>query len=317
MQDPDVISASSGCATRYTPKACVYRTQLYAAIWLAARAKATALLDTHKHPNLTLDSPMASRIRGLLTYLLAAGAVSVRTTADVGNVKNCVPQLPKTSPAAIAYQLRMDEEAIKAAEGSLERPGAFTLDNLTSNAAAAVAQRFMTIDRGDMTALQEQPALLNRDSPLFVGDTFPRYADSVWPENILKGPVSPNLRLMWQAALNPPAAGMNNVKKPGYTTAEPFYVAWSNDVRTSIAPSEKGAPPGSSPRLSFESRYGFNKLNIGFDPTMNSFMFAKSYLSMVSVLAPAVTDAATDVIGRSSRLGIRDDVRQSFLRGWH
>lgn len=62
--------------------------------------------------------------------------------------------------------------------------------------------------------------------------------------------------------------------------------------------------------MMFESRIGRNKLNLGFNPYIEDFMFRRSYLSMVKLLAPEHSQE----IEKQVHLLIEDDGKKQRSR---
>lgn len=252
-----------------TPSMEVYRTQLFAALWRAAKAKADPI---------TAATPAAAlpMVRALITYLIAAGSVSVQA-AGGSSSKNSFPQLPKTSPASIARLI-----------AQIHPEAAATLQHLATDAGTIEAVK---TDIGILRVaanLVGDPGRLSSLSPQEGANTYPTF-----PDRMLTGDLAPHFDEMWSASLNVAGPVLDAINFSGFTSAPPFYCAWADGVKTSYPVARHGAH---RIKILFESRYRTDKLNIGFNPYVRDFMFNRSYLSMVRALAPAGIAAATTAI---------------------
>jgi hypothetical protein len=96
---------------------------------------------------------------------------------------------------------------------------------------------------------------------------------------------------LWQGTFNhnTPLTQENNF---GFIDAEPFWVFWAPKTKTKHPPATYYTGQDGKPHIKvlFESRYGRNKFNVGFDPFANDKMFVQSYLSLVRFLAFSKAD---------------------------
>lgn len=249
--------------TQTTSLTEVYRTQIFAALWRAAKAKATTL--TAAVPPAALPA-----IRGLITYLVAAGSVSVEE-AGGSTSKNSFPQLPKTSPASVAKLIgELRPEAVAVLK---QLAGGATLSSVKTDIASLRV----------LSNLVAPPGQLSNLSPQIGAATYPQSNDKM-----LTGSLNPHFDNMWPASLEPPTA-LTNANLYGFTSAAPFYCAWAGGVKTAYPATRRGTTTGI--KMLFEGRYGTDKLNIGFNPYAKDFMFNRSYLSIVRALAPQASVA--------------------------
>jgi hypothetical protein len=250
-------------------------------MWRLAKAHA------HQHfappANVGTATPL---VLALITYVLVANSITITAVGNATS-KNSFPQLPKTSPASIA----------RAIEG------------IAPNAAAFF--RRLAVPGGD-DVLQAQDSsvnfLRNRAQLVLAPGNLPqtaplpdavRFSDN--DEGILAPPVSANFMDTWYGAFNnanalvpgsPPTNPLGN--KMGYVATPPFYCMWANEVNSSLPAT---VFLGNEIKMLFESRYMRIKLNIGFNPYIDDFMFNRSYLSLIRLLAdPAQVNAAQAAI---------------------
>ena len=303
--DPDIGN------TRVTADIEVYKTQTYAALWRAARVQ---VLGTWNVPDVAAQAK--SMIQALVMYVLAVGAI---TSVAAGSTnKNSYPQLPKTSPASIASQI-----------AALVPAAAPYLNNQA--AALQTARYAMTILRDPNTLLKTGG--LPAGSPM---KTMPLYSNESgrMVANIPTGsignskhvpPPPANFDNMWTATFTPPVppnalAAYARGPPPtgnnfGFTTQNPFFVDWADGVNTSLQATLYG-PAHDKIKMLFESRYGTDVLNLGFNPYIQDFMFNRSYVSLVKLMAG---DAAATSAKASIQRYYPDNpaIKQNFKDGPH
>ena len=270
----------------------VYRTQIFAALWRAAKADAEKRIQGKNVPR-----NAESAVTALVTYVLATGAISVEE-AGGSTPKNSFPQLPKTSPASIARQIALAYPDVADPLRQLAR---------NENILSGVTEEDMASLR-NLENLTKPPGNLPDSTPqkeLVV--TYPLYKD-----NMLGGELSKHFKQMWAAALNPDHA-LDYGNKSGYTSAAPFYCAWAEGVKTAYPATQD---ENNNIKMLFESRYGTCKLNIGFNPYVRDFMFRRSYLSLVRMLAPQ-PDVAPAVKAVEKAIPDEPGVQQNFASGRH
>ncbi|OQO04341.1 hypothetical protein B0A48_10952 [Cryoendolithus antarcticus] len=278
----------------------VYRSMQYAALWQVARKYAAQLVTEEK--DAALSAAAESQIIGLTTYLLAVG--SLRPTTSMGMTpKNTYPQLPKTSPAALARAIDAQD-----ASGAAGR----TLMDLSTAVVAARAEQLMQVHVRNMFNLTTQGSLrITRPQLAWPGQEA--YPHATGRKNIFSNGPPANFAALWRRALNVnDNTGYDLAHSFGFCEGAPFYVSWSSDVRTAVPPTS--GVPASPPRLAFESRYASSTLNVGFSPSSATYMLVKSYLPLVMALAPEQWDAASAAV---SALGNQPDVALNLDAGWH
>ncbi|OQO06174.1 hypothetical protein B0A48_08762 [Cryoendolithus antarcticus] len=247
---------------------------------LAAAGDEGANGEEEKGQEIDLREPQRSQIVGLLTYLLAVG--SLTPTLTMGRTpKNTYPQLPKTSPAALALAVVAQDTsgAARRLFRGLSRD-AFVSGVVRPLVLTEVRNIGNLVTVGGLRQVTPQPA----NTTLEV-----TYDRGTGAKDILAGGEPPLWQSMWKAALSLDATNLTAAYRFGLFSGAPFHVTWSNDVQTAVPPTS-----GTSvPLLTFESRYGWNVMNIGWSPSTSRFMFAKSYLPLVAALALAQLAAAT------------------------
>lgn len=120
---------------------------------------------------------------------------------------------------------------------------------------------------------------------------------------------------MWNATFHLSDQSNSPGNNYGFTLDKPFCVAWAREVNTSL-PATRYGPKGGRVKMLFESRYGTNKLNMGFNPYVQDFMFNRSYVSLVRLLAGNDTATAVEAAIRRD-FPDNPKIKQNFTYGPH
>ena len=257
---------------RVTPLTEIVRTQVFAALWRSSKVMAEQLTAD------IASSPALPKVRALVTYLMAAGAINVESVGG-STPKNSFPQLPKTSPASIA---RLIAQIHPGSTQLLQRLA--TDPHMLTEVRSRITHGLRSVRN-----LVGDPGNLSPLSPWEGGCPYPDYQDTM-----LTGIFNPHFDAMWLEGLSPVGTALNPATNlSGFTSAAPFYVPWADGIKTSYPAARSG---DHGVKMLFEGRYGSDKLNIGFNPYVEDFMFNRSYLSMVRALAPDSAKEATAAI---------------------
>jgi hypothetical protein len=282
------------------PTPDIYRVQAYAAMWRLARAHA------HLHFAPPVAVGMASPlVYALITYVLVANSITI---GGLGNAsaKNSFPQLPKTSPASIARVIEAMEPAATAFFQQLILPGGAYITQARNTSDFFLRNKAqLMLAPGNLPQTAPQPG-----TNLFCVDDG----------GMLAPPAPANFVNTWNGSFDnanalvpgsPPTVLLGN--RMGYVAAAPFYCMWASEVNSSLTATVYLV---NEIKILFESRYGRNKLNIGFNPYIQDFMFNRSYISLVRLLAgPAQALVAQAAINPT--FPDNPAIQQNFANGPH
>jgi hypothetical protein len=275
----------------------MYKIQAYAAMWRLAKAK----VDVDFNPPAGVGTSTAL-VKGLITYLLVASSI---TAGQPGHdtSKNSYPQLPKTSPASIAREI----EALQPAAAPYFAQLA-TVNGPSVRQAERDSLQFIR----NKAELMRAPGNLPQTAPVPIPDTAGSFLFSFMDGGILSPPNPPNFKDTWYGTFNN-ANALTALNKNGFVTAAPFYVTWAFEVNSSLPATRYNV---TEIKILFESRYGRNKLNLGFNPYIQDLMFNRSYMSLVRLLAGP---AAAGAVQASVNALFPDNpaIRQNFTNGVH
>lgn len=286
----------------------VYRNQITAALWRAARDEARNIMAVFPDPAYSTGAT-ASQVKALLMMMFAVGTVAPDMAA--GTAKNSYSQLPKTSPSSIAGKIggAAHNTAHQALVGTL---GLSVVANYANARAAA------------MRHAQHLRPYLSRSKPINVTPPLGQlpldsYRVFAGIDAILSGALHNNFNNMWRATFSAMAVpGQANTY--GYTAAAPFYCYWA------LAHTSRKATrytPSGKVKVLFESRYGHNRLNVGFNPDAGDEAFYHAYRSLLMLTLPTNSErmarlASLKLFSTSaSRKQFRKQIAKGQSKGEH
>lgn len=246
-------------------------------------------------------------VKSLVMYLLVNGSITA-AQATPDTVKNMFPQLSKTSPASIARLIESIQPALGDYFHTLATPDGKPVQDVL-----AWCQKSLRLK----DVLANEPGNLPRTAPIpsdvpgatKYGSTPFNEVDPGEDGGILSGPMPPDFKNTWYGTFNS-ANLTTEANHFGFATDNPFFVTWAQDVNFSFPAARH---KDNDIKILFESRYGRNKLNLGFNPYIRDFMFTRSYLSLARLLALEADSASLARV----RLKFLDEpaVKQGFIHG--
>ena len=200
----------------------------------------------------------------LVTYVFATGATAF-VQEGPSSLKNQFPQLPKNSPCSIAQCM------LSKLNGPDQGLVATAFDNL-----GEVQQASVAFDRIYDKVVGYLPSPAHSAAPYddegratYLANLKSPYYGVMAPQN---AQTKTRFTKLWQG--------------PSIT------IRHSPKTKTKHPPATYYTIQDGKPHIKvlFESRYGKNKFNVGFDPFANDKMFVQSYLSLIRFLAFSKAD---------------------------
>jgi hypothetical protein len=255
---------------RKVPLADIYRLQYTVALWRAANDLAKQIIAETFGGKIAED--VHSCLVALVTIVFAAGATKFVQT-EASSIKNEFPQHPKTSLCSIFRRIL---------EVTDEMPLKETIAALGAKVDKA-SDLFQTM-KEKLPAYAPEGAPYKDSNPYSVANK-----DRV--NALIDKEIIGRFRSLWRGTFNLDAK-LTEENDFGFTNAEPFNVFWAHRTKSKHPPATIYIKGGGSRHIKilFESRYSKNKLNIGFNPFANEKMFAQSYISLATLVAPSKAD---------------------------
>ena len=286
-----IVDEATGVIRR-APGPDIYRTQIGVALWKAAHQVANTYVTSTADLN-QLPHEIKPFLVAIVTFVFAANSVRFEQN-DATSAKNYFPQLLKTSPCSVfrcisemtkesrdlntLHILRKDVETAYKWFNHIT-PQA-VIGELPGHKEGKVARPY-----DENTPYAEM--VTNDGYGLLVNMANEKTAEAV----------RERFRNLWDGTFNLEVE-LNEDNNFGFTGDAPFHVFWGPRTKTKLPPAKvyQGRDGKQHIRVIFESRYGNNKLNIGFNPFAVNNMFIQSYLSLIQFVAPHKVDEAIQVL---------------------
>lgn len=260
----------------------VVRNHFNVALWRAAKVKANqfvnGLLTVLLLNPLANEPQIIRQLKSLVMMLFAVGSIRQEDggPTNTGVNKNSYSQFPKTSPASIVGKFWSAAKRTTVRRMASHTPLATLGDVSIPSRAAAIVLNMRQVDnlRPYLASKPHSVKVPGVDSSQL---KYKRQADAT----ITGALTAQEFKQIWRGAFSDTALDAGN--HFGYTRAAPFYCYWALAHTAMPAVREHGSR---KIKVLFESRFGHNMLNMGFNPDTTEETFYHSYRSILMLTAP-------------------------------